>query len=95
MPPPDDTYLRHQRKRWLRHDAHLWIRPDAARWVKAGFDPAEIYPTLARKTDAAKQAAFEAELAAEVEAGYRLLAVLRAEVDELRAELKRRLEEAT
>jgi hypothetical protein len=66
--------------------------PDAARWVKPGFDPADIYPTLARKADAAKDAAFEAEVVA---AGYRLLAVLREEVAELRAELKRqRLEEA-
>src|SRR6266403_2426130 len=91
MPPPDDSYLRQQRQRWLRHDAHLWIRPDAARWVKPGTDPADIYPTLARKPDAAKAAAFEAEVAA----GYRLLAVLREEVASLRAELaRRRLEEA-
>ena len=91
MPYPDNSYLRHQQQRWLRHDAHLWIRPDAARWVKPGFDPADIYPTLARKEDAAQAAAFEAEVAA----GYRLLAVLREEVAELRAELKRRrLEEA-
>ena len=69
----------------------MWIRPDAARWVKPGFDPADIYPTLARKPDAAEAAAFEAEVAA----GYRLLAVLREQVAELRAELKRRrLEEA-
>ncbi len=86
MSYPDDPYLRHQRQRWLRHDAHLWIRPDAARWVKPGFDPADIYPTLARKKDAAQAAAFEAEVAA----GYRLLAVLREEVAELRAELARR-----
>jgi hypothetical protein len=63
--------------------------------LKPGFDPAEIYPTLARKPKPAKAAAFEAELAAEIAAGYRLLAVLRVEVDELKAELKRRhLEEA-
>jgi type II secretory pathway pseudopilin PulG len=75
----------------MRHDAHLWIRPDAARWLPPGIDPAEVYPTLARKPDAAKAAAFEAEIAA----GYRLLAVLREEVASLRAELKRRrLEEA-
>jgi hypothetical protein len=92
MPHPDDSWLRHQRQRWLRHDAHLWIRPDAARWVKPGTDPADIYPTLARKPDAAKTAAFEAELAAEVAKGYRLLAVLREEVASLRAELKRRRE---
>ena len=88
MPYPDDSWLRHQRQRWLRHDAHLWIRPDAARWVKPGTDPADIYPTLARKPDAAKAAAFEAEIAA----GYRLLAVLREEVASLRVELKRRRE---
>ena len=92
MPPPDNSYLRHQQQRWLRHDAHLWIRPDAARWVKPGYDPAEIYPTLKRKPDAAKQAAFEAELAAEVAKGYRLNAVLRAELGELRADMKRRRE---
>jgi hypothetical protein len=86
MPYRDDSWLRHQRQRWLRHDAHLWIRPDAARWVKPGTDPADIYPTLARKADAANAAAFEAEIAA----GYRLLAVLREEVASLRAELARR-----
>jgi hypothetical protein len=94
MPHPD-SYLRHQRQRWTRHDAHLWVRPDAARFLPPGMDPAELYPTLARKPDAAKTAVFEAELAAEVAAGYRLLAVLREEVASLRAELKRRrLEEA-
>jgi hypothetical protein len=95
MPQPPSAYDLHQRRRWLRHDAHLWIRHDAARWVKPGTDPAEVYPTLKRKADAAKAAAFDAELAAEVAAGYRLLAVLRAEVDELKAALaRRRLEEA-
>src|SRR5882757_4727915 len=95
MPQPPSAYDLHQRQRWTRHDAHLWIRHDAARWLKPGTDPAEVYPTLARKADAAKAAAFDAELAAEVAAGYRLLAVLRKEVDELRAELaRRRLEEA-
>jgi hypothetical protein len=95
MPQPPSAYDLHQRQRWTRHDAHLWIRHDAARWLKPGTDPADVYPTLARKADAAKAAAFEEELAAEVAAGYRLLAILRAEVDELRAELKRRrLEES-
>jgi hypothetical protein len=92
MSPPDSPWLRHHRQRWLRHDAHLWIRPDAARFFPPGTDPAVINPTLPRKPDAAKAAAFEAELAAEVAAGYRLLAVLRDEVAELRAELKRRRE---
>jgi hypothetical protein len=90
MPPPDSPWLRHHRQRWLRHDAHLWIRPDAARFFPPGTDPADINPTLPRKPDAAKAAAFEAEIEAEVAAGYRLLAVLREEVAELRAELKRR-----
>ena len=86
MSYPDDSWLRHQRQRWMRHDAHLWIRPDAARFLPPGMDPADLYPTLARKPDAAKSAAFEAEVAA----GYRLLAVLREEVASLRADLARR-----
>jgi hypothetical protein len=91
MPPLDSPWLRHHRQRWLRHDAHLWIRPDAARFFPPGTDPADINPTLPRKPDAAQAAAFEAE----VEAGYRLLAVLREEVASLKVELKRRrLEEA-
>jgi hypothetical protein len=77
MPDPDSPWLRHHRQRGLRHDAHLWIRPDAARFFAPGTDPADINPTLPRKPDAAKSAAFEVELAAEVAAGYRLLAVLR------------------
>jgi hypothetical protein len=87
----DSPWLRHHRQRWLRHDAHLWIRPDAARFFPPGTDPAVINPTLVRKADAA-QAAFGAELAAEVAAGYRLIAVLREEVAEIRAERKRRRE---
>jgi hypothetical protein len=53
----------------------------------ARHGPGRPVSTLARKPDA-KAAAFEAE----VEAGYRLLAVLREEVVSLRAELKRRQE---
>jgi hypothetical protein len=81
--------------RWIRHDAHLWIRPDIARWMR-GVDPAEVFPSLARdraQAEAAKQrarAAQDAAFEAAVEAGYRLLAVLREEVASLRAELKRR-----
>jgi hypothetical protein len=90
MPQPPSAYDLHQRQRWTRHDAQLWIRHDYARWLKPGTDPAEVYPHLKRQREAAEDAAFDAELAAEVAAGYRLLAVLRAEVDELRAELKRR-----
>jgi len=81
-------WLRQHRQRWRRHDAQLWIRHDAARFYPPGTDLADIYPTLPRKPDAAKAAAFEAE----IEAGYRLLAVLREEVASLRAELKRRRE---
>jgi hypothetical protein len=92
MSDSDSPWLRHHRQRWLRHDAHLWIRPDAARFFPPGTDPAVINPTLPRKPDPAKAAAFEAELAAEVAAGYRLIAVLREEVAEIRAERKRRRE---
>src|SRR6185295_4618524 len=88
----DSPWLRHHRQRWLRHDAHLWIRPDAARFFPPGTDPAVINPTLPRKPDVAKAAAFDVELAAKVAAGYRLIAVLRQEVAEIRAERKRRRE---
>jgi hypothetical protein len=90
--PPDDSYLRHQRQRWTRHDAHLWVRPDAARFLPPGMDPADLYPTLKRKPGAAKEAAFEAELAAEVAKGYQLVAVLREELASLRDDMKRRRE---
>jgi ABC-type Zn2+ transport system substrate-binding protein/surface adhesin len=63
----DSPWLRHHRQRWLRHDAHLWIRPDAARFFPPGTDLAVINPTPPCKPDAAKAAAFQAELAAEVE----------------------------
>jgi hypothetical protein len=87
--PNDSPWWRRPGVR-LRHDMHLWIRHDAARFVRPGFDPADVFPTLARKPDAAKAAAFDAELAAEVAKGYRLNAVLREEVAEIRAEMKRR-----
>jgi hypothetical protein len=81
----------HQQQRWLRHDAHLWIRHDAARFLPPGTDPAEMFPTLKRQREAAEDAAFAAQIAA----SRRFLAALRAEVDELKAALKRRrLEEA-
>jgi hypothetical protein len=97
MPQPPSAYDLHQRKRWTRHDAHLWIRPDAARWVKPGTDPADVYPTLARKRAQAEaaQAAEDAAFDAEIEQSRRFLAAIRAEVDELRAALaRRRLEES-
>jgi Bacterial CdiA-CT RNAse A domain len=91
MPQPPSAYDAHQRQRWLRHDAHLWIRHDAARFLPPGADPAEIFPTLKQQREAAEDAAF----AAQIEASRRFLAALRVEVDELKAELKRRrLEEA-
>src|SRR5258707_1338219 len=91
MPQPPSAYDLHQRQRWLRHDAHLWIRPDAARWLKPGTDPAEVFPELQRQRETAEDAAFAAKIAA----SRRFLAELRAEVDELKAALKRRrLEEA-
>jgi hypothetical protein len=91
MPKPPSAYDLHQQSRWLRHDAHLWLRHDFARWLKPGTDPEEVYPHLKRQ----RQAAEDAERAAVIAESYHLQAVLRAEVDELKAELKRRrLEEA-
>jgi hypothetical protein len=95
------AYDAHQRARWIRHDAHLWIQPDIARWMKPGVDPADVIPALARDRAQAEEAkarahaAEDAAFAAQIAASYRLLAALRVEVDELKAELKRqRLEEA-
>jgi hypothetical protein len=91
MPYPPSAYDLHQRKRWTRHDAHLWIRHDAARFFPPGTDPADVFPTLQRQCEAAEDAAFAAKIAA----SRRLLAALRAEVDEMKAALaRRRLEEA-
>src|SRR3954454_8831031 len=89
--PNDSPWWRRPGVR-LRHDMHLWIRHDAARFVRPGFDPADVFPTLARKADAAKKAPLDPELAAEVAKGYRLIAVLREQVAEIRAETKRRRE---
>jgi len=85
--PDSNAYDAYQRQRWTRHDAHLWIRHDAARFLPPGMD---LHPTPARKPDAA-QAAFDAE----IEAAYQRLAMLREEVAELRADLKRRRLEET
>jgi hypothetical protein len=91
MPQPPSAYDAHQCGRWLRHDAQLWIRPDAARWLPPGTDPAEVFPALKRQREVAEHAAFAAKIAA----SRRLLAALRAEVDELKAALaRRRLEES-
>jgi hypothetical protein len=65
--------------------------PRAARFFPPGTDPAELFPTLKRQREAAEDAAFAAKIAA----SRRFLAVLRAEVDEMKAALaRRRLEEA-
>ena len=56
----------------LRHDAHRWIRHDAARFVRPGFDPADVFPTLARKAQPAPAPAFDDELAAGIDAARHL-----------------------
>jgi hypothetical protein len=84
-------FLRPEVQRWMRHDAHRWIRHDAARFLPPGMDPADVYPALARQR-AAEDAAFAAEIAK----GYRVLAALREEVAQVKAEmLRRRLAEQT
>jgi hypothetical protein len=80
------AYDVHQQQRWMRHDAHLWMQPDPARFLAPGTDPADVYPALAPKRDAAKAAAF----AAKIEEGYRLIATLREEVASIRVDLARR-----
>jgi hypothetical protein len=98
---PDDTPWWRRPGVRLRHDMHLWIRHDAARFVRPGFDPADVFPTLARER-AQKEAAKERARAAEdaafdawIEGQGRVLAALRAEVDELKAaRARQRLEEA-
>jgi len=90
MPRPPSAYELHQQQRWIRHDAHLWIRHDAARFLPPGADPAEVYPHLKRQREA-EDAAFAAKIAA----SQRVLTMLRAEVDELKAaRARQRLEEA-
>jgi hypothetical protein len=91
MSYPPSAYDLHQQQRWLRHDAHLWLRHDYARWVKPGTDPEELYPHLKRQREAAEDLAFAAKIAA----SQRVLTMLRAEVDEMKAaRARQRLEEA-
>jgi hypothetical protein len=91
MPHPPSAYDLHQQQRWLRHDAHLWLRHDYACWLKPGTDAEELYPHLKRQREAAEDLAFAAQIAA----SQRVLTMLRAEVDEMKAALaRRRLEEA-
>ncbi len=90
MPQPPSAYDLHQQQRWLRHDAHLWLRHDYARWLKPGADPEELYPHLKRQREAAEDAAFAAKIAA----SQRVLTLLRAEVDEMKAaRARQRLEQ--
>jgi hypothetical protein len=82
--------------RWIRHDAHLWIQPNIERWMKPGVDPADVIPALAEKRaqeDAAKaraRAAEDAAFDAFIEGERRLLAAMREELNEIKAELARR-----
>jgi hypothetical protein len=78
---PGPTYA-NQRDIRIRHDAHLWIRHDVKRFFKPGTDLADVVPALRWRRDA-EDAAFAAEIAK----GYRLLAVLRAEVASIKAHL--------
>jgi Bacterial CdiA-CT RNAse A domain len=88
--PYDSDWQRRQRARWLRHDAHRWIRHDAARFVRPGFDPADVFPTLARKAKPAPLPTFDDELAAEIEDWRRVQAALQAGLNEVKAEMARR-----
>jgi hypothetical protein len=82
--------------RWIRHDAHLWIQPNIERWMKPGVDPADVIPALAEKraqeeaARARRDAAHHAELDAELEYERRVLAAMREELNEIKAELARR-----
>jgi hypothetical protein len=88
--------------RWIRHDAHLWIQPNIERFMRPGVDPADVIPALARdraqkeaareRARAAEDAAFDAAIAHE----RRVLAAMREELNEIKAELvrRRRLAEA-
>jgi hypothetical protein len=73
----------------LRHDAHRWIRHDAARFVRPGFDPADVFPTLARKAKPVQAPTLDDELAAEIDAERRVLDAINAELDEVNAEMAR------
>jgi hypothetical protein len=88
MPRQSGPYYANQRDIRMRHDAHLWIRHDIKRFFKPGTDLADVVPALARQRDAE-----DAALAAEIAKGYRLLAVLRAEVASIKADLLRRRQE--
>src|SRR5947209_2660409 len=87
--PHDSPWWRRPGVR-LRHDMHLWIRHDAARFVRPGFDPADVFPTLARKAPPAPPAGFDDELAEEIARERRFLDAINADLDEVNAEMARR-----
>src|SRR4051812_41654451 len=87
--PNDQPWWRHPRVR-LRHDMHLWIRHDAARFVLPGFDPADVFPTLARKAPPAPAPSFDDELAEEIARERRCLDAINAALAEVNAEMARR-----
>jgi hypothetical protein len=82
--------------RWIRHDAHLWIQPNIERFMLPGVDPADVIPAPAQKraqeeaARARQDAAFHAEIDAELEYERRVLAAMRVELNEIKAELARR-----
>jgi hypothetical protein len=45
----ENTYLRHQQKRFMRPDAARYLRPDAARFLNPNSEKARVYPALAVK----------------------------------------------
>jgi hypothetical protein len=86
---PNDTPWWRRPGVHLRHDAHRWIRHDAARFVRPGFDPADVFPTLARKAQPVQAPTLDDELAAEIEAERRVLDAINAELNEVNAEMVR------
>jgi hypothetical protein len=74
----------------LRHDAHLWIRHDAARFVRPGFDPADVFPTLARKAPPAPAPTIDDERTDEIARERRFLDAINAALAEVNAEMARR-----
>jgi hypothetical protein len=75
----------YQRDLWLDTNAERWIRHDAARFFLPGTDLADVFPALARKRDME-----DAEFAAKIAYHREVLAALRAEVAEIRADMARR-----
>src|SRR6185369_42124 len=68
----------------------LWIRHDAARFVRPGFDPADVFPTLARKAKPAPPPSIDDELTDEIARERRSLDAINAALAEVNAEMARR-----